>query len=59
MFLVCARLYDFHLTGTREVFFLFLIFMFGKLLVGFLGFFVFFNEADVQSVLGAETERLL
>ena len=58
MFLVCARLYDFNLMGTREFFgfFLFLIFMFGMLLLGYLV--IYFNRTDVQRVLGAEIEPM-
>jgi len=56
MFLICLRLYDFNLMGTRKVlgFVFFLIFMFGMLLLGYI-----FNIADTQCVHEAEIEPML
>lgn len=55
MFLVCAKLYDFNLMGTKEGFF----FLFFSLCLECSFSVIFFNKADVQCVLGAEIEPML
>lgn len=53
MFLAYSGLYDFNLTRTNEVSFLFLLVFKMLLLV------IFFNAANVKCVLEAETEPVI